>query len=81
MQSASKLSAFLFALAFIAPFGLTTGAAVADPVELPCDPADCPPIDPCTLAPERCNPPGGEPIPAPEPQPSDDSTDSGSADE
>ena len=29
------------------------------PVPLPCEPADCPPIDPCKLAPERCKDKGG----------------------
>jgi hypothetical protein len=29
------------------------------PVPLPCAPADCPPIDPCKLAPERCKDEGG----------------------
>lgn len=35
------------------------GSAAADPVPLPCEP-NCE-IDPCDLAPERCNPPGGGP--------------------
>lgn len=28
-------------------------------VPIPCDPKDCPPIDPCKLAPERCQDTGG----------------------
>lgn len=50
----------------ISAFALT-GASAQD-VPIPCDPATCPPIDPCKLAPERCKPPGG-PIPEPEPKP------------
>jgi len=61
-EPASKLSAILIAVALGAPLGLVAFPAAADPVELPCDPADCPPVDPCELAPERCNPPEGGPI-------------------
>ena len=50
--------------------------AGAQDVPIPCDPVTCPPIDPCKLAPERCNPPGGpippEPQPEPEPEPKPD---------
>jgi hypothetical protein len=35
------------------------GFAEDTPVPLPCDPKDCPPIDPCKLAPERCTDKGG----------------------
>ncbi len=46
-----------------AVFAMMAGTCVAgDPVPLPCDPKDCPPIDPCKLAPERCKPPGGGPL-------------------
>lgn len=30
-----------------------------DPVPLPCDPKDCPPIDPCKINPDRCKDKGG----------------------
>ncbi|MDO8840046.1 MAG: hypothetical protein Q7V31_14075 [Parvibaculum sp.] len=57
-----KLAVILAAVALGGAIWLADGIATADPVPLPCDPADCPPIDPCTLAPERCNPPDGGPI-------------------
>ena len=48
----------LIAIAASMLIGMT--AANADPVPLPCDPAkDCPPLDPCKLAPEKCKPQGG----------------------
>ena len=30
-----------------------------DPVPLPCDPKDCPPVDPCKINPDRCKDKGG----------------------
>lgn len=38
---------------------LSAGCFAADPVPLPCAPEDCPPIDPCKIAPERCKDQGG----------------------
>ncbi|TAN62748.1 hypothetical protein EPN18_04125 [bacterium] len=30
-----------------------------DPVPIPCDPVNCPPIDPCKINPDRCKDEGG----------------------
>lgn len=38
---------------------LSSNCFAADPVPLPCDPEDCPPIDPCEIAPEKCKDKGG----------------------
>lgn len=39
---------------------ITTSLSWAgDPVPLPCDPKDCPPIDPCKINPDRCKEKGG----------------------
>jgi hypothetical protein len=38
---------------------LVCASAMADPVPLPCDPAKCPPIDPCKINPDRCKDKGG----------------------
>jgi hypothetical protein len=35
------------------------GVAGETPVPLPCKPEDCPPVDPCKIAPERCKDKGG----------------------
>ncbi|ACQ94631.1 hypothetical protein Tola_3042 [Tolumonas auensis DSM 9187] len=48
-------------------------ALAADPVPLDCDPSsDCQPIDPCAMAPERCQEPT---IPTTPPPPLPDSSD------
>lgn len=49
--------------------GFVATTSAAQDVPIPCDPVTCPPIDPCKLAPERCNPPGGPIPPEPEPKP------------
>lgn len=59
---AAAVSGLLLASASMALFAATPAMA-NDPVPLECDPAtDCKPVDPCELAPERCNPPEGGPI-------------------
>ncbi len=48
-------------------------ALAADPVPLDCDPSsDCKPVDPCAMAPERCQEPT---IPTTPPPPLPDSSD------
>jgi hypothetical protein len=61
-----NLSGLLLMLSILAGMPVTL-LAQDEGVPLPCDPADCPPIDPCELAPERCRP--GGPIEEPEPKP------------
>jgi len=38
---------------------LSMSCLAAAQVQLPCDPKDCPPIDPCKINPDRCKDKGG----------------------
>jgi len=38
---------------------ISSNCLAADPVPLPCDPKDCPPIDPCKINPDKCKDKGG----------------------
>lgn len=53
----SNLLRIIFLILLV--FAFASPAMAGDPVPLPCDPVDCPPIDPCKLAPERCKDKGG----------------------
>lgn len=59
-------------LEFLVVALLVAGPAAAQtPVPLPCDPEDCPRVDPCQINPQRCEPQPG-PIEEPDPDPAPD---------